>query len=503
MSEPGTTRRGLLAGAAALGAGAALPGEALADPHAQSAAHHRPRTVAKKADVIIAGGGLSGLVAAREILAGGHSVIVLEARDRVGGRIWAYDLGGGEVAERGATFIGPTMDHLSALAGGLGIATFPTYDQGMDVYYVEGQRTTYSDAGLTGTAPLDPTILPDLTLVVSDLDSKAATIDVAAPWSHPDAQAWDSMTLQTYVQQMSLTERFQELATLACRSIFGCESRDISLLFTLFYIAASGDEHNVGTFERNFNTRSGAQMSRFVGGSQRIPLALAQQLGSRVVLNAPVRRIAQAGPGVEVATDSATYNGRLAVVAMAPALAGRIDFEPELPYQRDQLMQRVPQGNLVKVTAVYPEPFWRPAGLTGQAISLDGLANVIFDDSPQSGDHGVLLAFVGGDSARSYLAQSPAEREASVLGDFATCFGSGALHPTAFVETLWPLEQYTRGCPVGLGTPGTLFEYGFALRPPCGPIHWAGTETSTYWNGYMEGAVRAGQRAASEVLAAL
>jgi len=508
-SDDGLTRRRLLAGAAVLGAAAALPEDAAArrrhKHHHRKQRHKRPPPTKppQSADVIVVGGGLSGLTAAREIVARGRSAIVLEARDRVGGRIWNFDLGGGDVAERGATFIGPTQNHLAELAVDLGVGTFDVYDQGNNVYYVNGQRSTYSDSGPTGTAPLDPTILADLALVVSDLDSKAATIDVNAPWANPNAAAWDAMTLETYIASKSQSARFRQLATVAARPIFGCEARDISLLFVVFYVASSGDETHQGTFERNFDTRGGAQMSRFVGGSQAIPIKIAAALGSRVLLNQPVRRIVQSGSGVQVSTDALTVSGKKVIVAIPPTLAGRIDYQPLLSEQRDQLMQRLAQGNLIKVTAVYPRPFWRDAGLTGQAISLDGLANVTFDDSPPNGSRGVLLAFVGGDSARAYASMSPAARQQAVLRDFANYFGAPALHPTGFVETNWATEEWTRGCPVGLGTPGTLYEYGQALREPVGLVHWAGTETSNYWNGYMDGAVRAGGRAAAEVLAGL
>jgi len=453
--------------------------------------------------VIVVGGGQSGLVAARNVLSGGHSVIVLEARERVGGRIWGHELKPGVVVERGGTFIGPTQDHLAALASELRVGTFPVYDSGNAVYYVDGQRTTYSDAGPLGSAPPDPTILADLASVVGTVDEMAATIDVNAPWTHPQAAEWDAMTFEAFVAQNSTTSRFRELATTVCRPIFGCEAHEISLLYTVFYVAASGNETNIGTFQRNFDTRNGAQQDGFVGGSQRIPETIAAHLGERVHLGQPVRRITQHAGTVEVHTDHLTARGKRVIVACAPALADRIACEPGMPAQRDHLTQREPMGQLVKVTAIYDKPFWRAQGLTGQTVSLDGLASVTFDDSPQHGGLGALLAFVGGDSARSYLAMGTHEREASVLGDLANYFGPKARQPRQVIETLWPEEVYSRGCPVGLGIPGTLSAYGPSLREPVGSIHWAGTESSGYWNGYMDGAVRAGQRAATEVLAEL
>jgi monoamine oxidase len=307
-----------------------------------------------------------------------------------------------------------------------------------------------------------------------------------------------------------VTERFRELAAAATRPIFGAEPSELSLLFVLFYIAASGNETTPGTFERNFNTRGGAQMSRVVGGSQTIALTMAAQLGGtshgrsgRIVLGSPVRRIEQRRGGATVISDKLTVNCKQVIVAIPPTLAGRIEYAPLLPFERDQLMQRFAQGTLTKVAAVYERPFWRDAGLTGQAIANGGPVSATFDDSPQDGSLGVVFGFVGGTWARQYNAMSPAARRGAVLAQYASFFGPQASAPTAFLETSWSAEQWTRGCPVGILAPGTLVAYGSRIREPVGRIHWAGTETSTYWNGYMDGAVRSGERAAAEVLAQL
>jgi monoamine oxidase len=114
-----------------------------------------------------------------------------------------------------------------------------------------------------------------------------------------------------------------------------------------------------------------------------------------------------------------------------------------------------------------------------------------------------VFGFVGGDRARAYNRSSQSRRRAAVLEQFATYFGSRARKPRAFHETSWAGEQWTRGCPVGIPSTGTLVAYGRQLREPVGRIHWAGTETSTFWNGYMDGAVRSGERAAAEALSEL
>jgi monoamine oxidase len=495
------TRRRFVAGTVATGATAALPASAQARRRRRRPEEgHGP---GRRAQVAIVGAGIAGLTAARALQRAGRSVIVLEARGRVGGRMWNYDLGGGRIAERGATFVGPTQDHVTGLISELGIGTFPTYDTGKDLYVAGSTRLTYSDTGVTGTAPPDPVILPDLAIDVSALDQMSKTVPVDAPWSAANAAEWDGTTLQSWIEAHSLTQQFRDLVPVATRPIFGAEPRELSLLFVLFYIAASGDEHNPGTFERNFNTRGGAQMSRVEGGTQAIAERIAARLGRRVLLHSPVRRITQDGSGVTVVCDRRTIRARRAIVAVPPALAARIDYEPALPFQRDQLTQRYGQGTLTKVTAVYDRPFWRDQGLTGQVVTTGGPVSVTFDDSPPDGSLGAILGFVGGDQARAYASMSQSARRAAVLAQYANFFGPQASSPLHYIETTWAAEQWTRGCPVGIPATGALYAYGGSLRAPAGRIHWAGTETSTYWNGYMDGGVRSGERAASEVLAEL
>ena len=495
-----TTRRRFVAGALTTGALAAMPAAAEAKKHKTKtkAKRHRTRT----ADVCVVGAGFAGLTAARELVNAGKSVVVLEARGVVGGRVQNHELGAGKVSERGGTFVGPTQDHIINLAKAYGVNTFPTYNEGDAVYVADGSRMTYSDTGPTGTAPPDPEILADLATVVTQLDNMSTSVPVDAPWTAPNAAEWDGQTLETWIKNNSASDKFRRLVPLATRPIFGAEPRELSLLFVLFYIAASGNETNPGTFERNFDTRNGGQMWRLAGGSQQIALRIAQQLGPRVVLRSPVRRIVQKGGRATVTSDRYTVNCKRVIVAIPPTLAGRIDYHPLLAPERDQLTQRYGQGTLTKVAAVYDKPFWRDKGLTGQAVSIDGLVSATFDDSPQDGGPGVIFGFVGGDSARKYQRMTPQEGRDKVLGEFASFFGDAALSPTLYLEKDWTAEEFSRGDPVGLMPPGVLTRYGPALRAPVGRVHWAGTETAEIWTGYMDGAVRSGERVAEEIQAA-
>ncbi len=497
MSEHTISRRGLVGASAAAGLGAAVG----RIPGAAAAGLGRRR---RKCDVVVVGAGFAGLTAARELHRAGRSVLVLEARKRVGGRALNKDIGGGDISERGATFVGPTQDHILALAKELGVGKFRTFNNGDNVYVnSEGDRSTYSSKGPTGSAPPDPAILPDLARTVLALDRMSTEVPVDAPWASPHADEWDAETLATYIADSSDNAKFRALIPVATRAIFGAEPSDLSLLFTLFYVAASGNEENPGTFERNFNTRDGAQMWRLAGGSQRLCLKMARDLGDRVLLKTAVRGIVQEGGHVSVRTRKLEIKARRVIVAVPPTLAARISYHPRLPFQRDQLTQRLPQGTLIKATAVYDEPFWRDAGLNGSAVSYEGPANTTFDDSPRDASKGVVFGFIGGRQARQFAPMSNGDRRAAVLGNFKKYFGSKAAHPREYFETNWSQRNWTRGCPVAIAGPGTITGYGPAIREPVDNIHWAGTETSTFWNGYMDGAVRSGQRAAKEVLDSL
>jgi len=206
---------------------------------------------------------------------------------------------------------------------------------------------------------------------------------------------------------------------------------------------------------------------------------------------------------VSVVTDSFTVKGKHVIVTGPPSITALIRYEPALPYMRAQLTQRYPQGTVIKVEAVYDRPFWRDQGLTGQAVSLTGPVKITFDNSPPDGSPGVLLGFIEGQAARQYGQMSASSRQAAVIDNFVTYFGAQARNPNQIIEMNWSDEPWTRGCYVGFTAPGVLLDYGPAIRAAVGRIHWAGAETSDYWNGYMDGAVRSGERAAREALAGL
>ena len=112
----------------------------------------------------------------------------------------------------------------------------------------------------------------------------------------------------------------------------------------------------------------------------------------------------------------------------------------------------------------------------------------------------MIFGFIGGGLQRAFISMPPSQRKAAVLANFVKYFGSGAQNPRDYIESDWVSEPWSRGGPVGFTSPGALFQLGKFLREPAGRIHWAGTDTSGYWVGYMDGAIRSGERVAAEVL---
>jgi monoamine oxidase len=487
-----TSRRDFLAGAAATGAGVLLPAEL------SSAGRRRRRR--RKVDVAVVGAGLAGLTAAQRLSRTRVEVCLLEARDRVGGRLLNHRVQPGVIAELGGQYVGPTQNRVLALADSLGVDTFPTYNEGDNVLVLSGRRSRYpADPGLSP----DPEFQEAILTAIAKLDPMAAEVPVGAPWKAPRAEEWDAITFETWKQQNLTTQGSRKLFDIACEGVWGVEPRQMSLLYALAYIAGAGNEDTPGSFVRLVITPGGAQESRFVGGSQRIAQLLARRLGDRVVLSSPVRSIEQGRGRVIVTSDRVVVEADQVVVAVPPAVARRIDFTPALPRAKRKVLESLVPGRLIKWQAVYDEPFWRDQGLSGQAVSEVGPANTTFDNTPPSGSPGILFGFVGGGEARRFAKLSRRDRREAVLGNFVQLFGAAAADPRASFDLNWASEEWTRGCPVGHAGTGALSRYGPALRKRTGRIHWAGTETADYWNGYMDGAVRSGRRATTQALAGL
>jgi monoamine oxidase len=459
----------------------------------------------RECEVVVVGAGFAGLSAARRLAREGLDVLVVEANHRVGGRSFTDTTEAGFRIDRGGQWIGPTQHHLAALADELGVTTFPTFTAGQAVDLCDGQRHPY--VGLIPTN--DPAAAAEVVEYLLDLDLASFDVPLEAPWSAPDAAELDATTLHSHLMANVESRVGRDVVKVAVKAVFGTEVEELSLLFTLFYLHAGGGMSNL------VRTTGGAQESRFHGGSQQLAISMADELGDRVLLGAPVTTVAHGPEYVNVTArlgDPGSHtadhhqleiSARRAVIAMSPVLTARLTYEPPLPGRRDQLCMRMPMGSVTKVHALYDTPFWREDGLNGQIVSNVGAMSSTFDDSPHDGAHGAIVGFIAGNDCRIWEAAGPEARRHQVVHELTDAFGPKAAEPIEVVEQHWPGEQFTRGGPVAVASPGALTGFGSALRDPIGTLHWAGTETATEWCGYLDGAISSGLRAADEVLGAL
>lgn len=448
-------------------------------------------------DVVVVGAGFAGLTAARALVAAGRSVVALEARDRVGGRTCTEEHLGTWI-DLGGQWIGPGQDRIVALVDELGLATYPQTEAGDDVL-LEGDEVTRVPNVAFG---FDEAELTSYLEVVGAIEAIAEQVPLDAPWSAPQAHEWDAVSLAEWVRTQDVPARAAALFEVGVQAVFAAASTQMSLLHAAHYI------HSAGGWSKLTDSEGGAQQDRVAGGMQPVAEQLADRLPAGTVrLSHAVRSITQDGDGVRVEAKgpagAVVVAAARVVVAIPPTLSGRIAYDPPLDGQRDQLVQRMPQGSVVKFHVLYEEPWWRDEGLSGMVLAPGEPIGVTFDCTPPAGTPGLISGFFEGPSAVVAGAQTMEERRDVVVDVLARAMGERARDVAGYVDRDWSAEPFTRGCYGAHLPPGAWTVYGPALRRPVGRIHWAGTETAERWTGYIDGAIDSGQRVAAEVLAGL
>ncbi len=442
-------------------------------------------------DVVVVGAGFSGIAAARA-LADDFSVVVLEARDRVGGRTYTVEHAEPAVwLDLGGQWIGPQQHVMADLVRELGIETFPTHTAGDNLLLVGDRVRRYR-----GTIPrLNPLDLAAVGWAQWRLERMSKKVPLEAPWRAPRAAEWDKVTLASFLDKHAPRALGRKLIEVAIETIFTADARELSLLHALFYIRSGVD------LDVLMGTRGAAQATRIKGGMQPVCERFARGLDVR--LGEAVTSVARAADGVTVKTGGLELRARHALMTLPPVPARRVTHTPELPSARVALQERMPMGAAIKCTAVYARPFWRDDGLSGHAVSSDGPIHVVFDNTPPEGSPGVLMGFADADPARELAGLTKDERRDAAIACFVRAFGPRARDALLYDDHVWQHDEWTGGCYGAFMPPGLWTSHGRALREPAGRVHFAGTELATVWNGYIDGAVSSGRRAAAEIRAAL
>jgi monoamine oxidase len=444
-----------------------------------------------EADVCVVGAGYAGLTAARRLTQAGKSVAALEARDRVGGRIWTYQLPDGTPVDRGGAWLGPKHDRIFELAREVGVSTYKTWVDGAHLLIDHGRTRRY-----TGLIPkISPLAIITLAMAQTKLNRMARQLPIDAPWSAKRAGEWDSRSVAWWLERSGVrTQIAREMFEMALRGLMTGDLEETSLLHLLLLVRGHGSINTL------FSIENGAQENMVDGGAGIIAQRVADELGDGVRLSAPVRKITQRDDRVVVDADDVSVSAQHVIVTIPPALVLDIEFDPVLPDDRVTLYRNDVAGPETKTLVVYDEAFWRTDGFSGQSSEPGTASEVTLDASPASGSPGVIGSFTFGPVAARVDELGADERRKSVLDALTTRFGPRAASPSDYIETQWWKEPWTRGCSMAHLPPGFLTRYGPLLREPFRRVHWAGTETATTSHGAIDGAVRSGERAAAEIL---
>ncbi|UNK71670.1 NAD(P)/FAD-dependent oxidoreductase [Microbacterium sp. H1-D42] len=447
-------------------------------------------------DVLIVGAGAAGLTAANELRKAGLSVVVLEARDRVGGRVWT-DVIDGAMLEIGGQWVSPDQDALIETISDLGLETFDRHRDG-DSLYVGPDGTVRRFTG--DTLPVGPGTETVITEITALLDTMVAEIDPDRPWEHPRAAEWDSITWDAWLRtQTEDDEAVRNLAFATGTAMLTKPTHAFSLLQSLLMAASAGSYSNLGDADFILD-------KRVVGGLQQVPLRLAERLGEDVLLNQPVRALewspsSSAGTsGVVAHTDTRTIRARHAIIALAPVLYNRISFVPPLPRRQHQLHQHLSMGFVIKVHAVYDHPFWREQGLSGTAFSPYERVHEAYDNTNHGDERGTLVGFVSDQNADDLFELSSDERRERILESLSHYYGPEAKNPIVYYESDWGSEEWTRGAYAASFDMGGLHRYGADLRTPVGPIRFACSDMAGAGYQHVDGAIRMGRLAASDII---
>lgn len=453
-------------------------------------------------DVLVIGAGYAGLSAATMLQAQGLSVALLEARDRVGGRTLERPVAGMPRLELGGQYFADVQERVTQLVKDVGLQAVPAWNEG-DSFLALGDRVARYQSTparcLVEQLEFPEEVGAEIEATLAELNRLYPQVSGATPWECDEAEQWDAVTFETWIAGRIASSTGREFFRFLTNQAYSTEPGQISLLQMLWFINTS---HGLPPW-----ATGGAQANRVAGGTQLVAQALAERLGDALRLNQPVQAIEQDDQGVRVQTPHREYSARAAIICLPPQLVAALDYAPSLPADLYRAFSAQQTGNTMKVQAVYERPFWRDKGWSGNGINWAGPQTFTYDNTLPGSDVGVLLGFLTARRATDMLRLPQEERKAAVLRAWADVFGPETLAPIDYIEKDWTADEFTRG---GYGChvpPGFWCELGPALGGESMPrfrrLWWAASDLAKDWNGYLEGALFAGEQAANEVTASL
>jgi len=444
-------------------------------------------------DEVIVGAGFAGLAAAKALKeAGSDNFLLLEARDRVGGRTKPGSIAGLDI-DLGGMWLGPTQTRLKQWAEELQVQTYSTPMEGKGCFRINGKN--YKGNGESFEGLFNLLEGTDYLRSQRKLNKLMKPLNCEAHWEHPQAAELDAMTVEQWLKANVKTKRMRTLYRLVCFSLFCAEASQMSMLFFLHYVK-SGDGFEIALSALG----DGAQRYLFHGSVHQIARKIGEELGDRLHLSEPVNEISWSDGGVTIKSSKGCYDARKAIIAVPPPLLPKIAFSPALPMQKAAFHNRMSMGSAIKYWIAYDRPFWRDQGLNGMIFVDDHPCAPCFDVSPPGQDKGIIAGFFDGNHALDYSDRGSDARRELLIEMLVEHLGEEAHNYAEYIDNDWTAEEWSGGCYGAYAPPGLYARYGHVLRDPIGPLHWAGTETSPRWTGYIDGAIRSGDRAAAEVL---
>jgi monoamine oxidase len=447
-------------------------------------------TTHKIYDVVVIGAGLSGLNAARILAKAGKEILVLEAQERVGGRTWSQQIDKNDFIDIGGQWIGNGHDEMYKLVAEAGLKTFPTYTAGKNILRLNGNNDSYKGE----TPPLGMFTLLAAEKALNIIEESTSKISLETPWLSENAHELDNQSIGSWIDEKISNKKAQVFLKHVIQGELSQSVDRVSALQVLTLIAANS------SLSQALKTEDGAQRDRIFGGAQGVSSFLYDQIKESVKLDCPVTFVKQVDDLIEIGNDNFSVKTKKVIITAPLPVVKNIKFTPELPSEKQILINSMEMGTVVKSHAVYDTPFWREKGLSGASICLDELVELSVDNSVPDSEKGIITSLIHADRAKSLLKLSEQERKEVILRAYANLYGEEALSPIFYNDYSFTNNPWIGGAYSGHFKNGDFSKYGEYLAKPIGNIHWAGTETSNLFKGFMEGAVLSGERAATEIL---